>query len=278
LLAATLQGAEAEQEAIGVELIEAVLDAALRADSNETASQSPGYEVGVLLDRLEGLGCLAEKLAGYEFAFFRLLDDYRRPRALFPAMRAEPNVFVDLVKRVYRGRNEPRRQLDPHDQELAKHAWWVLEGWHELPGLLDDGTIDASHLTEWVRSARLAFADSDRGDIGDEQVGRVLSASPEGSDGIWPAKPVRELIEMIGSTRIETGLHTGIVNTRGITSRGVYDGGTQERELAARYRDWSKRTAAKWPRTSRMLRLLAESYEQDAREHDARAELSADTQ
>jgi hypothetical protein len=278
LLAATLQGAEAEQEAIGVELIEAVLDAALRADSNETASQSPGYEVGVLLDRLEGLGCPAEKLAGYEFAFFRLLDDYRRPRALFPAMRAEPSVFVDLVKRVYRGRNEPRRQLDPHDQELAKHAWWVLEGWHELPGLLDDGTIDASHLTEWVRSARLAFADSDRGDIGDEQVGRVLSASPEGSDGIWPAEPVRELIEMIGSTRIETGLHTGIVNTRGITSRGVYDGGTQERELAARYRDWSKRTAAKWPRTSRMLRLLAESYEQDAREHDARAELSADTQ
>lgn len=76
-------------------------------------------------------------------------------------------------------------------------------------------------LRRWVRSARLAFVDSDRDDIGDEQVGRVLSASPEGSDGIWPAEPVRELIEMIGSTRIETGLHTGIVNTRGITSRGV---------------------------------------------------------
>jgi hypothetical protein len=122
------------------------------------------------------------------------------------------------------GRNEPRRQLDPKDQELAKHAWWVLEGWHELPGLLDDGKVDASHLSKWVRSTRLSFADFDRADIGDEQIGRVLSASPDGSDGIWPAEPVRDLIETIGSTSIETGLHTGLVNSRGFTSRGVYDG------------------------------------------------------
>jgi hypothetical protein len=142
----------------------------------------------------------------------------------------------------------------------------------------DDGSIDAAALAEWVRVARLELADSDRADIGDEQIGQALSASPEGADGIWPAEPVRNLIEAIGSTSMEAGLHVGLVNGRGVTSRGVYDGGAQEREIASRYRDWARHAAPIWPRTGRVLRLLAEAYERDAREHDLRAELSADTQ
>jgi len=279
LLSAALQGADAEKELVGAELVEAVLDAALHSSELEQSpSRSLGYEVGILLDRLEELGTPVQRLAAHEFAFFTLLEDYRRPRALFPAMRADPTVFVELVRRVYRGRDEPRRQLDSDEQDRARHAWSVLEGWHELPGLRDDGTIDAAGLDQWVKAARLQLAECDRADIGDEQIGRALSASPEGADGIWPAESVRDLIEAIGSTSMETGLHVGLVNSRGITSRGVYDGGAQERELATRYRNWSKQTAAKWPRTSRVLRLLAESYERDARENDARAELSADTQ
>ena len=278
LLAATLQGGEEEKKLVDVGLVEAVLDAALRTDLEQSASQSPGYEVGVLLDRFEELDAPVQRLAGYEFAFFTLLEDYRRPRALFPVMRTDPAVFVELVRRVYRGSGEKRRQLDPDEQERARHAWSVLEGWRELPGMREDGSIDAAALAEWVRVARFEFADSDRADIGDEQIGQALSASPEGEDGIWPAEPVRDLIETIGSTSMETGLHVGLVNSRGVTSRGVYDGGTQEREIASRYRDWARRAAPSWPRTGRVLRLLAESYERDAREHDVRAELSADAQ
>lgn len=77
---------------------------------------------------------------------------------------------------------------------------------------------------------------------------------------------------------VETRIQVGLVNSRGITSRGVYDGGTQEREMAGGYWDWARQAATTWPRTGRLLRLLAESYEREAREHDARAELSADTQ
>jgi hypothetical protein len=278
LLAATLQDGEEEKQLAGSELVGAALDAALHTQLGQSASQSPGYEVGLLLDRLAELDAPLEHLAAYEFAFFALLEDYRRPRALFPVMRSDPSVFVELVRRVYRGSGEKRRQLDPDEQGRARHAWSVLEGWRELPGIREDGTIDGAKLAEWVKVARLELADSGRADIGDEQIGQVLSASPEGADGIWPAEAVRDLIESIGSTSMETGIRVGLVNSRGITSRGVYDGGTQEREMAARYRDWARRAAMTWPRTSRLLRLLAESYERDAREHDARAELSADTQ
>lgn len=279
MLTATLHGKKGKSAAISTELIEKALDAALKYDASDSPSQAPGYEVGVLLDFLESKGYPLEKLARYEFAFFPALEQgRRRPKALYGLLASDPSIFVDLVSRVYRGKNEPRRKLNAEEEALAQQAWRVLTHWRGLPGRGDDGAIDSAHLTDWVRSARLAFAESNRADIGDEQIGAVLSSSPEGHDGNWPAEPVREIIEDIGSTSLETGIHTGVVNSRGVTTRGVYDGGRQERQLARRYRDWSKDTASKWPRTSRVLRSLADTYERDARHHDARAEITADTE
>jgi hypothetical protein len=88
---------------------------------------------------------------------------------------------------------------------------------------------------------------------------------------------VRDLVERLGNREIENGIHVGRMNLRGVTSRGIYDGGGQERSLAAEYRRWSVMTAGAWPRTSRLLRELAESYEHEAAEQDTRAREDADT-
>jgi len=87
---------------------------------------------------------------------------------------------------------------------------------------------------------------------------------------------VRELIETIGSNHFETGIHVGRNNNRGITSRGVYDGGEQERGLAAQYAEWAKATAGTHRRTSRLLRDLSEEYEREARSEDIRASVQSD--
>lgn len=274
------RGSSTAETSVTPELVREVLDAALGCNPTAARSQSLGYELGQLLDYLEERDTSTEQLAKYEFLFFRLLENgsRRRPRALFRAMASDPGLFVDLLKRVYRGAGEPKRQLSEDDAALARHAWWVLHHWRELPGARDDGTVDGDHLARWVREARLALAEAERADIGDEEVGRVLAASPPGMDRVWPAEPVRDLIDSIGSRHLETGLHVGRVNDRGITSRGVYEGGDPERALAAQYREWSRLTATRWPRTSRVLRKLAENYELDARREDARAEISADTE
>jgi hypothetical protein len=57
----------------------------------------------------------------------------------------------------------------------------------------------------------------------------------------------------------------------------VYDGGNLERAEAARCIECSRQTAGEWPRTSRMLRGLAESYTRDAQRLDAEAEIRGDT-
>ena len=262
---------------IAPDLVRAALDAALDVAPNDSLGHHIGYEIGQLLDYLEKHSTDSAVLARYEFVFYQLLEYNREPRALFGVLGRDSDQFVDLVKRVYRGKSEARRRLSADDEALARHAWWVLRQWRGLPGLTENGTIDAQHLRNWVRDARLAFADSDRADIGDEQIGQVLASSPVGSDDIWPAEPVREIIETIGSTSLETGLHIGAVNRRGVTTRGVYDGGQLERDLAARYQRWAKATAGEWPRNSRVLRRLSESYQREAAQMDARAEEEGDS-
>jgi hypothetical protein len=277
LLAGSLHRSADEPTSLTADVVRESLAAALSTDPNRARAGSLGYELGVLLDYLEREGAPAQELARYEFAFFPLLDHHRAPRALFDALAADPNEFVDLASRVYRGKNEPERKPDKHEVALAHHAWWVISHWRQLPGHHEDA-VNAEHLKKWVQDARLGFAESDRADIGDELIGQLLAASPAGSDGIWPAESVREIIESTGSQNIESGIHTGVINDRGVTTRGVFDGGQQEWELAAHYRELSTQTATNWKRTSRVLRRLAEDYERQARRNDAEAAVRADTQ
>jgi excisionase family DNA binding protein len=277
VVAGTLHNPEKDTSSLPApELVREVLDAALKIDPRETPSQAPGYEVGVILDYLEARGTETPTLASYEFGYFQLLEHHRTPRALFAALSEEPALFVELVSRVYRSEHQPERKLNQDEVARAHHAWWVLRHWHTIPGRNDDGSVDGAHLTTWVRTARLQLADSGRTEIGDELIGQALASSPAGLDGAWPSEPVREILEATGSQSLESGIYTGVINNDGTTSRGVFDGGDLERDKAARYTEWSKQVAATSPRTGRLLRRIADSYERDARRHDDDATIRSD--
>lgn len=68
------------------------------------------------------------------------------------------------------------------------------------------------------------------------------------------------------------GFLIGVYNRRGVTSRGMLDGGGLERALASDYRKWSRACALEWPKTAALLEKLAKDYETEARRHDDRAE------
>ncbi len=257
-------------------LVLSVFGMALVGGAEDHLSGRAAYEVGQLLDYLERKGTDQTTLSSLEWSFFSLTEHTRPPRALFLALESEPERFVDMVCAVYREkhRTEPR-ELDERAKAYARHAWAVLRKWRTPPGLEADGHWNAERLRLWARRARHLLADRDRIDIGDQQIGQMLSGSPKGSDGVWPAEVVRELIEDIGSQQLELGFVIGIEGGRGVTVRGPYDGGDQERKLAAQYRDWSTAIINVWPRTGMALRIVAEHYEREARREDAAARDSA---
>jgi hypothetical protein len=257
-------------------LVLSVLRAAMTQDpSRERVTQMTGHEVGALLDYLAAAEVSVPDLVSLEFGYFRLLEHDREPRALNRALASDPDLFVDLVQRSFRGSNEPRRQSKRADP-LSEHAWWVLRGWHGFPGQQEDGTLDEAAMQDWIRQARLQLSDLDRADIGDELIGQTFAYAPVDADGIWPPVPVRELIEAIGSRNVEDGAITGRLNSRGITWRGAYEGGSRERTMAGQYKQWSLAVQVQWPRTARILRAIAISYERDAVRGDVRAQLDQD--
>jgi len=132
--------------------------------------------------------------------------------------------------------------------------------------------MDGSLLRAWVEEARSLLTERDRADIGDSQIGQVLAASPPDEDGAWPGEAVRDLIEELASEPLESGFATAVFNRRGTTVRAPDEGGSQEMDLVREYRSEAERFADGWPRTAALLRRLADSYEQDARREEERAE------
>lgn len=278
LAAHTIHAIDGSSQSMTPELAQFALDGLLGArESSETPSQMTSYDIGIVLDYLQNHGADDVKVAQYEFAFFRALEHHRQPRALERRLAASPPDWVRLVCQIYRASGEAQAEPTEDAKFAAEHAWWVLRGWKRLPGLRDDGSVDGDHLAKWVKAARLLLVQEDRVDVGDEQVGQVLAMSPPGADGIWPHEAVRDVIEAVGNHHIESGLYIGRVNSRGITSRDPHEGGSLERALAAEYADWARRLYVGCPRTARVLRRLAESYEQDARRHDRRLEYEEDS-
>lgn len=265
-----------DQQEPGIDLIKAVFNSLRDGTEPSQDRTMSGYYVGNILEYMEQQVPDDADLPGYEFMFFELVHDHEPSGALYRALGADPADFVKMVSAIFRAEGEPKRSPTAQEQAFAHLSYSVLHKWRKLPGCADDGIIDAEHLTEWVRAARLALSDSGRASVGDNQIGQVLASSPVGSDGVWPAEAVREIIENVGNARIDTGLHNGKTNQRGVTSRGIFDGGDQERELEKEYRAMAFNIATRWPRTARILRGIADSYQHEARRNDEEAELMAD--
>lgn len=259
---------------ISAELIERTLRTAAGPDIDEPhPAGSIDYDLGVLLDQLEARDGARETLIELEWLYFAPLQHTRSPKSLFGALADNPSVFVELICAAFRPAGEPKTtEADAAEIARARQAFLVLRAWRRPPGLHEDGSIDGDALRIWVTEARRLLAQADRASIGDECIGEVLSGAPPGADGIWPAEPVRALLEAMDSQSLGQGLAIGKFNARGVTSRGVFDGGRQEDALADQYEAWSKQVMARWPETGRLLREMGRSYRSWARRQDAMSE------
>jgi hypothetical protein len=239
---------------------------------------SLAYEIGVLLEYLERSETVeVQRVALLEFEYLPVLEGSRRPaRMLHRELAGNPQFFIDILKAVFRGEDEEPREPTDSERTLAMLGYRLLDSWHRPPGLQDDGTIDGQQLNAWVDAARALAAASRRGKIADQQIGRILRWVPDDLNGVWPGLIVRDVVERIESRDLEMGLELGLQNSRGVTSRGLTDGGAQERALQAKYLGFAQEVGAKWPRSAAIQRRIARAYAEQARMEDEQAEITED--
>ena len=234
-----------------------------------------GYRVERLFTALRSLPDVDKAaLAMREFAYLPLLTGPGRREhslVLFEMMAADPSDFVEALKLVFLPEGSDRGVIGKGDEAKARAAYNLLESFRRVPGVSDAG-IDAAAMARWVRTALEKLAASGRLDVGASYIGKLMAHAPhDPKDGAWPTVALREIIEREALERIEQGIVAGRFNMRGVYSKGIYDGGDEERALARQNHEWAAACAA-WPRTSRMLESIAADWERHAQLEDTQAQ------
>lgn len=210
------------------------------------------------------------EVAKREYAMLPLLGYRERTLTLHRFLAENPEFFVSVLSDVFRPRSGETREVTEDQRARAEIGFRLLSSFRLLPGLRE-GAIDAPTLRGWVHEVRRLAAQADRAEIADEYIGHVLAHAPsDPEDQGWPHRVVRSLIEELASERVEVGVRTERFNMRGVVSKAMFEGGTQERALAEEARRWA-RTAAGWSRTAAMLHELARWWDAEGNREDERA-------
>jgi len=208
-----------------------------------------------------------------EFLYFASLHSEVPFGKLYRYFSSDSQRFVSLVCGSYVPSGCPKWCSE---EEIREAQCAILSRWNYLPGLSVDDGLNGSDLKQWFQECLLLFEQANCLDVGNEGLGRVLASSPEGSDGMWPVEDVRYLIEKFGTAALKNGLIVGHISLYGPTVKGTYEGGNSERELMNRYREYSWKMNARWPKTASILKLLADYYQMQAAVWDRDAEERAD--
>ena len=243
------------------------------------AALPQGYEFIYALEQifraLQASNVGEAEVARREWTYLPLLKHANRmpTLVLHRVMARDPSLFAEVICAAFHAQHrEEHDQISDPDRVRAGVAYDCLSEWRIVPGADAAGALDADALNAWVDEARRLCAVSDRAVSGDQQIGRVLAFGNAGADGNWPRPEIRTLVERVSSEEIERGFTVSVFNQRGASTRGLTDGGTQERALAARYRGYAEAVAILEPRTAAMLRRIADRYEIAAHHADVRAE------
>ena len=266
--------ADSPESDLVIKVLAAVPEQGLGPDDHRSTHFA--YAAARLLSMLAERSVPDEVLGRLEWGLLPVVDRFERhPHALTRLLQRDPDFFVEIVSRAFRGEDEEPTELAELEIQQARNAYRLLHDWRTIPGQ-DGGQVDADALNGWVDRARAALSERHRLEVGDMTLGEVLSGSPSDPDGTWPTTAVRDLIERLESAELEEGLRLGVYNSRGVTVRDPLEGGSLERGLAQRYEGLASAVVSAWPRTADILRQLANEYYAEARQEDVSAGVRED--
>ncbi|MCO5176265.1 MAG: hypothetical protein M9890_04720 [Thermomicrobiales bacterium] len=235
------------------------------------------YEIEVIFGYIAKRDILSQHaLMQLEWLWIPILtqaDNYHMH--LHDALSKDPQLFADMVAMLYPSVHERVCAADEQSKINAEYAYQLLSSWNVVPGSDASGVISEKLLSDWIGEALAILSRTGHSAVGAQHIGRVLRYASSDDDSIWPPAALY-VIEHNNNPDIERGFEDEFINSRGITSRGLTEGGEQERKLAERYDSLAMSLSSAYPRASALFRRLASNYEQYAMYEDIDAELLED--
>jgi hypothetical protein len=217
------------------------------------------------------------ELARREYAYLPLLAGSlaKTDLALHEILADDPEFFVRVLCDLYKPASARSEESEPTKEVRlrAEFALQLLRSWKKPPGVTPSREVEPDKFGEWVKAARQLAAKSERIDVADREIGKVLFYFPsDPGDSVWPHLELRQLLETLQNDNIETGIELEQFNSRGVVNKAMFEGGAQERLLAQKWRDIAEKLGLRWPRTRAMCERIAASWESDGKREDERAE------
>jgi hypothetical protein len=204
-----------------------------------------------------------------EWAYLPLLEDRQgaAPTLLERRLAEEPDFFCEVVRLVFRPRNdEPRTEPSEEQTRIATNAYRLLHTWRIPPGTRRDSSFDSVALTKWLERARAICTESGHLEIAMTMVGHVLAYAPPDPGGLWMHQAAAEALNARDAGDMRDGFRTELFNSRGVH---WFTAGKEEADLAAKYRSMADQIeSGGYHRLATALRELATSYRRYA-DHEA---------
>ena len=217
------------------------------------------------------------RLLGLEFALIAFLGfgGVQHAKTLYHAIMSEPTLFIELLCILYKPRHrESDDGPSPAPSEVAtQSAQEILHNLKRQPGTAENGEVNPGHFVSFIERARELSMEDDLIGICDSSLGQILAHAPKGDDGVFPFEPARDVLDRIEFGKLRNGFYIGCLNKREVVSRGMAEGGEQERDLAQYYHKQAEALHTSHPRLASTLQTLSDSYKSDAHREDINAEL-----
>lgn len=268
-------------EKITSELLVLILEKA----STDKASEEiriDGYNINRIFEALDKYDNInRDTLIKLEWAYLPLLASYgnrRNPKILHEELATNTEFFIEILKCLYKSKDEFIAEKESKDvdesqaQNRARQAYELLNGWKKIPGIDEQNKINKETLTSWIKGVRKKADECGRLEVADMHIGKILAQYPEESES-WPPEVIGELIEQINTDSLKNNFSSALLNKRGSSTRGAFDGGDIERGHAKYFEKLAENNKNKFPRVSAIFNRLAMGYYEDAKRIDNRAEI-----
>jgi hypothetical protein len=217
------------------------------------------------------------RLAGIEWGLLPVLDRETsevEASTLVSVVESTPEFYVHLLTAVFRDENVPPPDvpLSEQEQTRARHAHEFLDSLVRLPGTNDQGGVDYGYLRSWTEEVRSRAASCGRLGRCDYTLGKLLARASISPEGNWPTPEVATFMEQLGTKALFDGFEIAVLDGRGAVRHNPWEGGVQERSLAATYRDLAEYARHSSPKLVEVFLRLAMQYEASARQEDEVAE------
>lgn len=237
--------------------------------SGLTLAQVGSYDIQKMFEKLYSNPCVSEyEVAKMELSYLRVFELGFEPKCLTNQILSSPEIYFELLTAVFRSDTDEITTKSSKQTHFAEIAYTALERVHRIPGYsVCDHSIDETKFYKWIEATNALAKSNKYTRSHDTVLGKILSYSPDGKDGIWPAKCVREIFEKAHSDTLENSFIIGKQNQRGVHTLTA---GKEEKRIAEQYKLQADKIQVAYPITASILMRICDDYLEESKRDQAR--------